>query len=100
MLDCIRENWFVKKIRKNSLKFVPKYNYVLKMLFRQELTEEEIKDLKYYKSMSCDRWSDQLNKWYSNRKLYIIEEKHPDKNFTTDNELDRDYALKLYENTL
>lgn len=97
MLNIIPENWFVKQSRKLALKYVPTYNYVLKMLLKQKLTNEEVSDLMGYKSMSGDRWSDQLNKWYSDRKLFILEVKFPDIGYTKDNELDKDYAFKLLE---
>lgn len=97
MLNVIPENWFVKQARKLALKMVPRYNYVLKMLLKQRLTVCETMDLKNYKSMTGDRWSDQLNRIWSHRPLYIIENKFPDKNYTIANALDKDYALKLLE---
>lgn len=100
MLNVVPENWFVKKSRYYAIKMIPKHNVVLKLLLKQNLTETEISELLNYKSMTGDRWSDQLNKWYSDRPLYIIEERYPEKEYTKENTLDKDYALKLYYNTL
>ena len=97
MLKVVPQNWFTKIAKKYSLKMVPTYNYAQKILLGGKLSEEEIADLSTYEPMTGDRWSDQLNKWYSDRPLYIIKNRYPDKNYTDGNCLDKDYALKLLE---
>ena len=44
--------------------------------------------------MTCSRWSGQLNKWFNDRPIYIVEKKFG-KQYTIENDLDRDYLIEM-----
>lgn len=82
----------VKRIKSVAQKFVPKYNYLGKLLFDHPdgVSREEIKN---YKPMYGDRWSDILNPWINwGRNVYPIEE-----NLLKENVLDKDFLITLWE---
>lgn len=95
MLKVLPDNIFTR-ITKNLLKpLIPKYNYVLKLLLGVDLSQEEREDLRNYRPMTGDRWSDQLNNSYPGGRLHIIEDYFGDPTLVKENTLDKDYALKL-----
>lgn len=95
-VSVLPDNWWTKQIKKQIVKSIPSLNYVFKMLMNVELTDDEKNEVFAYRSMTANRWSDQLNKWWSDRPEYIIEDKYPGKNYTIENNLEKDYLMKLY----
>lgn len=94
-INRIPQNWWVKQIRKNMGKLVPKYNIVLKKLAGLEITEEDKQIVLNHKSMTADRWSMSMNRWTNDRRIYYIDEEWPEKNFLIENNLQKDYAMKI-----
>lgn len=81
-----------KNIKKLAHQFIPKYNYVAKLLFDHPdgVTKEEVDS---YQSMYGDRWLDILNPWINwGRNVCKIE-----KSLLHENVLDKDLLIELWE---
>lgn len=101
MTNVCDDNWFIRKIRKIGLKMTPTYNYVLKQLFKAELTDVEKDDLQNFIPINHDRWSVILNPLINDRPSYrILDYKSfkPWKGLFDENYLDKDYAIWLINN--
>lgn len=86
-----KSKW-VNRLQRLSWDFVPKYNYVLKILLSHpdRVTRDQVRS---YVSMSGDRWSDVLNPWINyGRHIYVLP-----KHKVGENQLDKDYLIKIYE---
>ncbi len=81
---------WLDKIKKAAWPLIPTYNYVGILLFNHPdgVTQEEVRD---YKPMIGDRWSDILNPWINyGRNIHKL-----DKKWLGENELDKDLLIKL-----
>lgn len=99
MTSILPDNWFIKMTRKIGLKMTPTYNYVIRLLFKGQLNENEIIDLKNYEPIYHERWSAILNNKINDRLSYKIVEHQCWNGMFDYNNLDKDYALKLLEKT-
>lgn len=98
MTSVLPNNWFIRQVRKIGLKMTPTYNYVIRILFKGSVTEEEVKDIENYNPLFAERWSAMLNRKTNDRTSYRIIELQNWEGIFDENVLDRDYAIKLIEN--
>jgi hypothetical protein len=97
MTSVLPNNWFIRQVRKIVLKMTPNYNYVIRMLFKGEILEDEIEDINNYNPLYHERWSAMLNRKTNNRQSYRIIEKQNWEGILSENVLEKDYAIKLFE---
>lgn len=92
MLDVLPDNWFKRQIHRQSWDMIPRYNYVLKIMLNHP-NPPTFRQVRNYKSIKGDRWSDTLNPLLTPRALEVIR----DPKLLAANRLDYDLLVALYD---
>jgi hypothetical protein len=96
-VSLLPDNWWTKSIKKIELMTTTRYNYVLRMLNGDKTVKRE--DIEAYHSILYYRWSDSFEPWRTVRWMTEIpkDRGYDLVNIYHINQIDRDYALKIYD---
>lgn len=96
-VSLLPDNWWTQTIKKIELITTTRYNYVLRMLNGDKTVKKE--DIEAYHSILYYRWSDSFEPWRSVRWMFEIpkDRGYDLVNIQHINQIDRDYALKIFE---
>jgi hypothetical protein len=93
MISVVPQNRLSEICKKFLLKNCPEDNVLIKaLLLDGNVSDEDMVKAMAYKSMTCDRWSAQLNPLYNDRPIYIVSQRFGD-DYVVENNFDKDYLL-------
>jgi hypothetical protein len=94
-VKVLPDNWWTRSIKKIELMTTTRYNYVLRMLNGDKTVKLE--DIESFHSILNYRWSDSFEPWRTGRWMLEVPFGYELTNVQHINQIDRDYALKLYD---
>jgi len=95
MVSAVHQNVLTRWTKKILMKICPEDNVLIKSLLvgADGLSLSDLDKATFYESMTCDRWSGQLNPVYNDRPIYLVSSR--DGADSTCNDFDRDYVLAM-----
>lgn len=96
MIGAVKQNVFTRLTKKILMRICPEDNILIKALLvgADNLSLTDLEKAAYYESMTCDRWSGQLNPIYNDRPIYVVGKRFGD-HYIVENDFDRDYLLAV-----